>query len=69
MPLGYTSAGAFRLQHPNSVISTEASWLYRDAQWRDLQFARAGTIVDTSKLQVSPLRRKSAPSVEMTILG
>ena len=34
----------------------------------ELQVARACNVACTSKLQVSPLRRKSAPSVEMTDL-
>ncbi|HEY1744033.1 MAG TPA: hypothetical protein VGG18_12770 [Granulicella sp.] len=34
------------------VISTEASWLYREAQWRDLQVARVGDGVSRSGLQV-----------------
>ena len=37
-----------------------------NAKWGDLQLAHASDSTYASKLQVSPLRRKSAPSVEMT---
>jgi len=40
------------MNHHRTVISTGASWLYRDAEWRDLQVARAGDSAGASKLQV-----------------
>jgi len=40
------------MNHHRIVISTEAWWFYRHAQWRDLQFACASYSAGTNSLQV-----------------